>query len=176
MNNLLSFPSSTLFKSAFIVALATFSMIGYQKDNELSADQKAIEAIRQANNTAIKEQDTASIAEVYLDDFFILTSTNGLFTGKEAVQGIYQFVFDNRENVLFVRTPTAITVNTEWNMASENGNWVGTWIVDDEQIEVGGDYYAKWHKIDGVWKMRCEVYTQFDCSGEVVCNNRPALE
>ena len=142
----------------------------------ISRDQKAIEAARQANNTAIKEHDAARVAEDYLDDFFILTSTNGLFTGKETVQGIYQFVFDDREDVLFVRTPTAITVNTDWNMASENGNWIGTWIVDGEPIEVGGDYYAKWHEIDGVWKLRCEVYTRFDCSGEVVCNNRPPLQ
>lgn len=141
-----------------------------------SKDQKAIEGARQTNNQAIKEHNAAGVAAAYLEDFFILTSTNGLFTGKETVQGIYQSVFNSREDVLFVRTPTAITVNTDWKMASENGNWIGTWIVDGEQIEVGGDYYAKWHQIDGIWKLRCEVYTQLDCSGEVVCNNRPSLE
>ena len=139
-------------------------------------DQKAIRAARAANNEALKEQDAQGVAEDYLEDFFILTSTNGLFTGKQRVEEIYQLVFDTREDVLFVRTPTAITVNNDWNMASENGNWIGTWIVDSEDIEVGGDYYAKWHKIDGVWKMRCEVYTQFDCEGEVVCNNKPSLQ
>lgn len=142
----------------------------------VSKDQKAIEGARQTNNQAIKEHNAAGVAAAYLEDFFILTSTNGLFTGKETVQGIYQSVFNSREDVLFVRTPTAITVNTDWKMASENGNWIGTWIVDGEQIEVGGDYYAKWHQIDGIWKLRCEVYTQFDCSGDVVCNNRPSLE
>lgn len=39
----------------------------------------------------------------------------------------------------------------------------------------GGDYYAKWHKIDGIWKLRSEVYTQLDCRGDVVCNNKPTL-
>lgn len=141
-----------------------------------SEDQKAIEAARQANNQAIKEQDAPAVASNYLDNFFILTSTNGLFTGKDVVEGIYQSVFNSREDVIFVRTPTAITVNNDWNMASENGNWIGTWVVDGVNIEVGGDYYAKWHKIDGVWKLRSEIYTQFDCSGEVVCNNKPNLE
>lgn len=141
-----------------------------------SKDQKAIKAARKANNKAIKEHDAVAVASDYLEDFFILTSTNGLFTGKERVQSIYQSVFDSREAVIFVRTPTAITVNKDWKMASENGNWIGTWIVDGEDIEVGGDYYAKWHKIDGIWKLRSEVYTQFECSGEVVCNNRPSLE
>lgn len=140
-----------------------------------SQDQKAIEAARQDNNQAIKEQDAQGVASNYLEDFFILTSTNGLFTGKEVVEGIYQSVFNSRENVIFVRTPTAITVNKDWNMASENGNWIGTWILDGENIEVGGDYYAKWHKIGDVWKLRSEVYTQFQCSGEVVCNNKPNL-
>ena len=142
----------------------------------ISRDQLAIESNRQANNAAIKAHDAAGVASDYLEDFFILTSTNGLFTGKESVQGIYQFVFDSREDVIFVRTPTAITVNNEWNMASENGDWIGTWIVDGEEIEVGGDYYAKWHKIDGIWKLRSEIYTQFDCSGEVVCQNQPNLQ
>lgn len=142
----------------------------------ISKDQLAIEGARETNNQAIRAHNAEGVTAAYLDDFFILTSTNGLFTGKEEVQGIYQFVFDNREDVLFVRTPTAITVNKDWKMASENGNWIGTWIVDGEQIEVGGDYYAKWHQIDGIWKLRSEVYTQFDCSGDVVCNNRPSLQ
>lgn len=141
-----------------------------------SKDQKAIQAERATNNQAIKEHDAAGVAAAYLEDFFILTSTNGLFTGKEVVEGIYQSVFNSREDVIFIRTPTAITVNKDWKMASENGNWIGTWIVDGEQIEVGGDYYAKWHQIDGIWKLRSEVYTQFACSGEVVCNNKPALQ
>jgi hypothetical protein len=111
-----------------------------------------------------------------LDNFFLLTSTNGFFSGKEAVQNIYQSVFNSRPDVLFVRTPTAIMVNRDWNMASESGNWTGTWTVNGAPIAVGGDYYAKWHKIDGIWKLRSEVYTQLDCSGDVVCNNKPNLQ
>ena len=142
----------------------------------VSTDQKAIQRVRQTNNAALKEHNAAGVAAAYLDNFFILTSTNGFFTGKETVQNVYQSVFNSRADVLFVRTPTAIMVNRDWNMASETGNWVGTWTVNGEPITVGGDYYAKWHKIDGIWKLRSEVYTQFECSGEVVCNNKPNLQ
>jgi ketosteroid isomerase-like protein len=141
-----------------------------------SEDQKAIETLRLANNKALKEHNAAGVVAAYVDTFFILTSTNGLTTGKLNVQNVYQSVFTSRPDVLFVRTPTAIAVNNEWNMASENGNWKGTWTVNGEAIAVGGDYYAKWHKINGTWKLRCEVYTQLMCSGAVVCNNKPKLE
>jgi ketosteroid isomerase-like protein len=141
----------------------------------VSEDQKAIQKVRKANNTALKAHDAAGVASAYLDNFFLLTSTNGFFTGKESVQNIYQSVFNSRPDVLFIRTPTAIMVNRDWNMASERGNWTGTWTVNGVPIAVGGDYYAKWHKIDGIWKLRSEVYTQFDCSGDVVCNNKPNL-
>lgn len=191
-----STPTNSIFKSMlFIVLLLSLSLAttSCEKDEldmeeepgittpceeELildSSDQQLIFNARTTNNMALADQDAAGLAAIYKDDFFILTSTNGLFTGKEEVQGIYQSVFDGRTNVLFVRTPTKITVNTDWNMASEIGQWVGTWEVEEEMIEVGGDYYAKWHKIDGNWLLRSEVYTQFDCSGEVVCSNKPAL-
>jgi ketosteroid isomerase-like protein len=140
-----------------------------------SVEQKAIKAARAANNAALKAHDAPKVAENYLESFFLLTSTNGFFAGKERVAEIYQSVFNTRQNVLFVRTPTAITVNNDWQMASENGQWVGTWIVSGEKIRVAGDYYAKWHKIDGIWKLKCEVYTQFMCKGDVVCNNKPGL-
>ncbi|MEM6320391.1 MAG: nuclear transport factor 2 family protein [Bacteroidota bacterium] len=140
-----------------------------------TSDQQAIFSARQSNNQAIKDHDAAGVAAIYVDTFFILTSTNGIFTGKERVEQIYQSVFDSREEVLFVRTPTAIKVNSDWSMASEHGNWVGTWKVEDENIKVGGDYYAKWHKIDGQWSLRSEVYTQFDCEGESVCSTLPTL-
>jgi ketosteroid isomerase-like protein len=140
-----------------------------------SVDQKAIKAAREANNAALKARNAQKVAENYLESFFLLTSTNGFFAGKERVTEIYQSVFNTREAVLFIRTPTAITVNNDWQMASENGQWIGTWIVNGENIRVAGDYYAKWHRIDGIWKLKCEVYTQFMCKGDVVCNNKPSL-
>lgn len=197
-NNIINFqtPTNSIFKGiSFILLLLSLSLVttSCEKDTletdeepdittpceeELildSSDQQLIFNARTTNNAALADHDAAEVAAIYKDDFFILTSTNGLFTGKEEVQGIYQSVFDGRTNVLFVRTPTKITVNTDWNMASEIGQWIGTWEVEEEMIEVGGDYYAKWHKIDGNWLLRSEVYTQFDCSGEVVCSNEPPL-
>ena len=178
---------NTIFCTVLVLALALFScsketaIAPMQEQSipelELSTqDQQSIFAARTTNNEAIKKQDAAGVAAIYTDNFFILTSTNGFFEGKERVGEIYQSVFDSRTDVLFVRTPTNITVNPDWNMASEQGNWIGTWKVDGEEIEVGGDYYAKWHKIEGQWKLRSEVYTQFECAGAVVCDNKPSLE
>jgi ketosteroid isomerase-like protein len=140
-----------------------------------STEQRAIREAREANNAALRVRNAQQVADNYLESFFLLTSTNGFFQGKQTVANIYQTVFTTRENVLFVRTPNAIAVNNDWNMASEKGSWVGTWIVNGENIQVAGDYYAKWHKVDGTWKLKCEVYTQLACQGDVVCNNKPNL-
>ena len=174
----------------FTLTIVIFSLIACDKEEEIvpmepeayeyvldlsSPDQQLIFDTRIANNNAIADHDADLVASIYRDTFFILTSTNGLFTGREVVRAIYQSVFDSREEVIFVRTPIEITVNNDWNMASENGKWTGSWIVDGEMIEVGGDYYAKWHKVPEGWRLRCEVYTQFDCMGDVVCDNKPPL-
>ncbi len=148
-----------------------------QSNVDLSDDDElAIFNIRLSNNEAIARHDAATVAAPYIHNFFILTSTNGYFEGKETVQNIYQSVFDGRDDVVFIRTPDIITTNLDWNMASEYGTWTGSWKVEEEEINVGGDYYAKWHKIQGLWKLRSEVYTQFDCTGDVVCDNKPMLE
>lgn len=139
-------------------------------------DQLTIFNIRADNNDAIARHDAGSVATPYLDNFFILTSTNGFFEGKEEVQGIYQSVFDSRTDVIFIRTPNQVQVNTDWNMASEFGEWTGYWVVEGEEINVSGDYYAKWHKVNGSWLLRNEIYTQFNCSGDSVCSNKPMLE
>ncbi|MEE9374095.1 MAG: nuclear transport factor 2 family protein [Saprospiraceae bacterium] len=170
------------FRMSFFLVLLSM-IISCEKDDIVpedvtetpSSDQQLIIDARQLNNDAIARHDAVSVASIYTDNFFILTSTNGIFTGKTEVENIYKSVFNSRDAVVFVRTPLKVIENLDWNMASEYGKWVGTWKVDGLDIEVGGDYYAKWHKIEGLWKLRCEVYTQFECIGDIVCTKKPIL-
>lgn len=140
-----------------------------------TADQQAIFASRMANNEAIKAHDAVGVTNNYTEDFFVLTSTNSLISGKKEVGEVYQNVFQSQTEVIYVRTPSEIKVDAAWNMAAENGHWIGTWKVEEIPIKVRGTYHAKWHKIANEWKLRCEVYTQLDCQGAVICDKKPIL-
>ena len=136
------------------------SSLNAKKIMQNSKDQQRIVDARKRNNVAIAEHKSAEVVAIYKTDFFILTSTDDFFVGKEKVQSVFQSVFDRKKNILFVRTPNQITISIDGSTASELGLWVGTWEVDEEKIKVQGDYYAKWHKVEGVWLLRGEMFTQ----------------
>ena len=148
---------------------------GIDDQRIISIQEQMIYDLRSENNKALATKDASKVASIYTQDFFVLSSTNGLFVGKDQLENIYQSLFESRDSLLFVRTPLQIKANIHWKMASEYGVWTGTWMVDGVPIKVEGDYYAKWHKKEGLWLLRSEIYTQLACSGDVVCNNLPIL-
>jgi hypothetical protein len=83
--------------------------------------------------------------------------------------------FKTRKDVLYVRTPMMIEVYAPWNVASEFGRWTGQWQEPDGIVKLSGTYYAKWHKIDGVWKIRAEIFTPLSCSESSFCKQNPKL-
>lgn len=90
--------------------------------------------------------------------------------GRLANMRAFHNEFQTRENVLYVRTTTSVELFPTWNMAAEYGTWVGTWTANGEPVRISGSYYAKWHKMNGVWKIRAEIYTpsEFRNSGEAI--------
>lgn len=153
----------------FLITSCTMNVSMDSKSN----DEEAIREVRAASNEAIKAHDTVAIADAWVEDFLVLSSGNDMAHGKEENRKLFASLFRSRPDVIYVRTPLDIQVMKEWGMASETGTWEGSWTGDDGKIEIGGTYYAKWHKVNEHWLIRAEVFTPTHCSGGAFCNTQP---
>ena len=84
-----------------------------------------------------------------------------------------QAAFTRRPDTKWVRTPTRIQVNDAWHVASEEGEWVGTWTDPDGPVRIGGTYLAQWREVDGHWRIQAEVFVPLTCSGGSYCAQHP---
>lgn len=139
----------------------------------MSPDEKAIREARAFFNKAIAEHDTALIDETWLDNFTVISSRDHTAEGKPANRQLFVNDFASKPDVIYIRTPKEISIMPQWGMASETGTWEGRWTEGSNKIEIGGTYYAKWHKTEGKWLLRIEVYTPTHCEGGPYCDNRP---
>ncbi len=140
---------------------------------EASKDELAIRDARALSNKAIAEHDTVAVAKVWMDNFLVISSRDYQIEGWEANRKLFLAEFKTKPDVIYVRTPSAIEVMDKWNMAAENGTWVGSWTSGGNKIQLGGSYYAKWHKVNGQWRLRVEVFTPGYCHGGPYCETQP---
>lgn len=148
-----------------IGVLILFSVCAFAQNTS----SEEIKKLRIRSNEAIAKHDTASLGVYWAEDLHVLTSRSTSLTTRLANQRAFQTEFDTKEKLLYVRTPNTIEMFPAWNMASEYGKWVGTWTSNGVSIKVSGSYYAKWHKVNGAWKIRSEIYTPTECNGGDYC-------
>lgn len=136
-------------------------------------DERAIRAARDRSNRAIAAHDLDAVASVWLPEFHSVASTNAQANGRDAARANFAQYFANRPDVVYLREPASITVNSAWGQAGENGRWSGSWTQPDGVTRVGGIYFAKWKKVDGKWMLLAEVFVQTRCSGTKYCDAPP---
>lgn len=140
-----------------------------------NTNEFSIRATRQEFNNAIALHDTTHIAAFFTEDYTIVTALNFEIKGIEGARTALDTEFRTKKEVIYVRTPTDIQIFEAWNMASETGQWTGQWEEADGLVKLSGTYYAKWHKVNGSWKIRAEVFTPLTCSGSTFCK-APVLQ
>ena len=138
-----------------------------------SADEKTIRDSRARSNAAIAKHDTAGIAQFWMEDIHITTSTSAQAAGRTPNADRMAQQFQRRPDTIYVRTPATIEVFNDWAVASERGEWVGRWTEPDGKVEIRGTYLAQWRKIDGRWLIQSELYVPTGCKGSRYCSQRP---
>src|SRR5687767_12642456 len=133
-------------------------------------EEAAIRAARASQNRAIAAHDLDAIATTWSMDYVGLSSTNMRVLGRNAKPDDFAKQFAARPNLVWVRTAVSVIVNTAWAHAAESGQWTGEWTVEGETTRVGGIYFAKWEKEDGVWRILGETFVQTSCSGSRYCD------
>lgn len=129
------------------------------------SDAERIRSARSDYNAAIARQDAQAIAGFLDDEYQITTSLGQLLQEREAEEASWVALFQSRKDLLYVRTPESIEVSRDYPLAAEQGNWVGTWKTDDGPVKTGGRYTAMWREVEGVWKVRSELFVAMYCDG-----------
>ena len=127
--------------------------------------EQAIRHQRAAFNRAIARGDIKGIGAVLANNAQLITGTDSnLVAGKAAQLSIWSQDLRDRSRGIYVRTPSRIQVSAIRPMALETGQWRG---VDNRKAKdwAAGDYFAKWRRIDGAWKIESETYMTTACGG-----------
>ena len=133
----------------------------------------AVRAARARSNAAIAARDTATLVALVSPSYHSVSSRNAHTTGRGGVSAQWRTQFATHGDVSYVRTPGSVRVFAPWQMAEENGTWVGRWTESDGRVTIRGTYTAKWRRIDGAWLLEAEVFTPRSCTGSAYCNTPP---
>ena len=155
----------------FVAPLVARGQAAVRADS--SADVRAIAAARARSNAAIARHDTAGIAREMMPDVSVVSSTSAMGTGVALNVSRMATQFARRPDTRWVRTPETIAVFDAWGVASERGQWIGTWTEPDGPMVIRGSYEAQWRRHDGIWRIQGELFVPLRCEGGAYCRSRP---
>lgn len=159
----------------FMLAAATTSCHSPTPQRPVPASSAVAEisAARARSNAAIAVHDTAAIAREWMPDLHVVTSTGSQTADAHANAAAMQAVFARRPDTKWVRSPVKIQVFDAWQVASEEGEWVGTWTDPDGPVRISGTYLAQWRQVDGRWRIQAELFVPVRCEGGAYCTRHP---
>lgn len=145
---------------AFTLSIATPSAIAQD-----SSDIDQIRAARADYNDAIARHDVPAIVSFLDEEYQVTTSLGQLLQDRDGEAAAWRDLIKSREDLLYVRSPESIEVSSDYPLAAELGTWVGTWSTNQGEVRTGGRYAAMWRQVDGVWKVRTELFVALYCTG-----------
>lgn len=156
-----------------LLAIVLLSIVGRTLDAQSPGDVAEIRRLRASSNAAIARHDTAGIGAILAPHLIVVSSNSAQSIGKQSMLDRFAQQFASRGDVTYRRTPRDVRVFAAWGMASEAGEWTGSWTDPDGKLALGGRYFAKWRKIDGSWRVESETYVPEYCRGGGYCAKAP---
>jgi len=156
-----------------LTSLLLFALAAAPAGAQTSDDERTIRLRRESSNEAIARHDTAGVGAILAGDVVVVTSNSVHAAGRDTNVRRFAEQFRTRPDVIYRRTPDEVRVFAPWAMASERGRWTGSWTDADGKILIGGSYFAKWRKLDGVWLVESEIYVPETCTGGAYCTTVP---
>lgn len=141
-------------------------------DTRLVGDKAAARLVldaRQCFNTALAERDFEAIRAVLSEDATLIPGDDAvLINGRAAQIEAWQSIFDQMDDVSYVRAPQRIEIADDGYLAAESGRWQGGWTSEGLRIGYTGRYFAKW-RLDGLdWRIESEVFVTLKRTGQRV--------
>jgi ketosteroid isomerase-like protein len=128
--------------------------------------EDTIRAARERFNAAIENRDVEAIRSLLAPEYHIVTGRNEQSHGADPEAQRWADRFRADPSVLYRRTPREVTINEDWGLAEELGNWRGTYTSEGMTVHASGVYAAKWQRAeDGAWLLQAELFTTITCTG-----------
>lgn len=125
-----------------------------------------IREAREHFNDAIKNRDIDIIRSLLAPDYHIVTGRSEQSHGPDEEARRWTERFRSDPTVIYRRTPREITINEDWGLAEELGNWKGNYTIKGILVHTSGRYAAKWQRAeDGTWMIQAEMFTTITCTG-----------
>ena len=150
------------------LALATMSALG---QTTTSGSEGQIRCVRQDLDLAFQRHDAKRVAALATSDcHFIAPSIH--VDGSDALQRFDESLFLKRTDVTLLHHPNRIVVNEDWDVASEQGDWIERWTEKDGITELRGTYLAMWKRDGGKWREYSETIVPETCNGGSYCHQK----
>ena len=133
--------------SLFLISQFTFAQIKNDKEVEI------IKSSRAASNAALAKHDIVGMSKYWLDDLVLIRGNSSHLTGKDTIVATWRKLFNESPKVVYIRTPTQITVSNNDTLAWETGTWKAF-----NSYSKGGNYSAMWKKSNNSWKILAELF------------------
>ena len=118
-------------------------------------------------NRAIKDSDINAISAVLTEDVVLVTGTDSeIFIGRDAQLEIWNQDFEDEARLVYLRTPSCVSMSDNFPISMERGSWHGA-KASDKVNYVGGEYSAKWREVNGHWMIEVETYLTTNCGGSL---------
>jgi uncharacterized protein (TIGR02246 family) len=150
-------------------------LLGARVPSTPISDEGEIRDLRARSNAAIARHDAAGVAETFMEDVTVVSSTGSRETGKADNRAAFERIFRDRPDVRYLRQPEGVAVFPAWAVASERGRWTGSWTDTGGEIQISGTYLAQWRKVAGRWLIQAELFVPIVCdsTGGSYCREHP---
>ena len=136
----------------------------------INSDEAAIRAARTDYNNALASRDTDVISRYWLPDSHSVWANGELTVGHDNIVARYAKTFKDGVFLSGLRTPQHIEVaNGGSQDAAEVGTWKWKMHYSGHDLTWSGRYLAMWHKVDGQWGLRSDLYVVTRCTGGSGC-------
>jgi ketosteroid isomerase-like protein len=128
-----------------------------------------IRSLRQEIDKAFQRHDAKQLAALVSADCRF-TAPSAHVDGSDALERFQASLFTRRPDVTLTHHPDRIVVSDNWDLASEQGDWIERWTEKDGITELRGIYLAMWKRDDSHWREYSETVVPESCTGSSYCH------
>jgi ketosteroid isomerase-like protein len=149
-------------KYLFTILILLIGPNTIKAQDSVKVNKNKILKLRSESNLAIKNHQIDIVLEYLTEEINIAASNGKIFSGKIAFKDALNNIFSENPDLYFVRNSEEVLLNKDNNIAWEKGTWTALRPKTDNWNNYGGNYSAYWVKINGIWKIRAELFVRIN--------------
>jgi hypothetical protein len=147
-------------KQLLFILFLVISIVNLDAQDLNLSNEGLIRDVRTQSNLAFKKHKLEDIIKNLTEDINISASNGEIISGKTTFANILNEAFKNSPDLYFVRNTSKVVINTMKDGAWEEGTWIALRHETSDWQSYGGNYSASWVKVDGVWKIKSELFVK----------------